>query len=119
MRKIVSAICMFFAAMQVMAAANHVKSVTAIGEVLGDGAKTTAVAIEYDAPISGSSLSTASYTVDGRTVKRVYTNSETAELLAKGGNIHYFHLTSGSHFDTWRVAYGFSAVRDWLFEQKK
>ena len=46
-------------------------------------------------------------------------NAETAELLAKGGNIHYFHLTSGSHFDTWRVAYGFSAVRDWLFGQKK
>lgn len=76
MRKIVSIVCMFFAAMQMMAASGHVKSVTAIGEVLGDGAKTTAVAIEYDAPINGSSLSTASYTVDGRTVKRVYTNSE-------------------------------------------
>lgn len=43
----------------------------------------------------------------------------TADLLAKGGNIHYSHLTSGSHFDTWRVAYSFSAVRDWLFEQRK
>ena len=76
MRKIVSVVCMLFAAMQMMAASGHVKSVTAIGEVLGDGAKTTAVAIEYDAPINGSSLSTASYTVDGREVKRVYTNSE-------------------------------------------
>lgn len=43
----------------------------------------------------------------------------TADLLAKGGNIHYAHLTSGSHFDTWRVAYSFSAVRDWLFRQSK
>ncbi len=34
------------------------------------------MAIEYDAPILSSSLSTASYTVDGRTVKRIYTNSE-------------------------------------------
>lgn len=46
-------------------------------------------------------------------------NAATAELLAKGGNIHYSHLTSGSHFDTWRVAYSFEAVRDWLFKQKK
>lgn len=76
MRKIVSVVCLLFAAMQMMAATGHVKSVTAIGEVLGDGAKTTAVAIEYDAPINGSSLSTASYKVDGREVKRVYTNSE-------------------------------------------
>ena len=43
----------------------------------------------------------------------------TADLLAKGGNIYYAHLTSGSHFDTWRVAYSFSAVRDWLFRQSK
>ena len=76
MKKIVSAVCLFFAAFVTIAASGHVKHVTAIGEVLGDGAKTTAVAIEYDAPILNSSLSAASYTVDGRTVKRVYTNSE-------------------------------------------
>jgi len=76
MRKILSVVCMLFAAASVMAATGHVKSVTAIGEVLGDGAKTTAVAIEYDTPINGSSLSTATYNVDGREVKRVYTNSE-------------------------------------------
>lgn len=76
MKKIVSAVCLFFAAVVTIAASGHVKHVTAIGEVLGDGAKTTAVAIEYDAPILNSSLSAASYTVDGRTVKRVYTNSE-------------------------------------------
>jgi predicted peptidase len=33
--------------------------------LLGDGAKTTAVAIEYDAPINGSSLTKATYTVAG------------------------------------------------------
>jgi predicted peptidase len=76
MRKIISVVCMLFAALSLSAATSHVKSVTAIGEVLGDGAKTTAVAIEYDVPINGNSLSTATYTVDGREVKRVYTNSE-------------------------------------------
>lgn len=76
MKKIVSVVCLLFAAVTMMAATSHVKHVTAIGEVLGDGAKTTAVAIEYDAPILQSSLSKSTYTVDGRTVKRVYTNSE-------------------------------------------
>lgn len=44
-------------------------------------------------------------------------DAEAQDLLRQGGNIHYAHLTSGSHFDTWRVAYGFAAIRDWLFEQ--
>lgn len=74
MKKIVSVMCLILACLSI-SAASHVKNVTAIGEVLGDGAKTTAVAIEYDAPIDGNSLSTNTYTVDGRTVKRVYTNS--------------------------------------------
>ena len=43
----------------------------------------------------------------------------TSALIARGGNIHYSHLTGGSHFDTWRAAYGFGAVRDWLFRQRK
>ena len=46
-------------------------------------------------------------------------DAATAALLSQGGNIHYSHLTSGSHFDTWRVAYGFRAIRDWLFRQHK
>lgn len=75
MKKIVSVLTMMMACLSIMAA-SHFKSVTAIGEVLGDGAKTTAVAIEYDAPIDSKSLSTSSFTVDGRTVKKVYTNSE-------------------------------------------
>ena len=38
MRKVFSLLFMFFAAVSLMAATSHVKSVTAIGEVLGDGA---------------------------------------------------------------------------------
>lgn len=53
MKKNVSVVCLLFVALSMMAASGHVKSVTAIGEVLGDGAKTTAIAIEYDAPIPG------------------------------------------------------------------
>lgn len=75
MKRFVLVVCMLVAVCSLFAA-SHVKSVTAIGEVLGDGAKTTAVAIEYDAPINSSSLTTATYTVKDRTVKRVYTNSQ-------------------------------------------
>lgn len=58
------------------ATVNHVKSVTAIGEVLGDGAKTTAVTIEYDTLISAASLSKTTYSVAGRIVSKVYTSAE-------------------------------------------
>lgn len=57
----------------------NLKSVTAIGEVLGDGAKTTAVALEYDVPIDSTSLSASSFEVSGREVTRVYTNSQAAK----------------------------------------
>ena len=75
MKRFVLVVCMLVDVCSLFAA-SHVKSVTAIGEVLGDGAKTTAVAIEYDAPINSSSLTTATYTVKDRTIKREYTNSQ-------------------------------------------
>lgn len=84
---------MMLASAGLMAATSHVKSVTAIGEVLGDGAKTTAVAIEYDAPISGKSLSAATYTVDGRKVVKVYTNSVAMKTgKPKGGRFVILEL---------------------------
>lgn len=205
MKKIVSVMCLLLACLS-LSAASHVKNVTAIGEVLGDGAKTTAIAIEYDAPIDGNSLSTATYAVDGRTVKRVYTNSramkarraregrfvivelkttgylvagqwnptviapmakkplwlvsctgdtkssagaatalkqwsslgakvdsaqwpldtthvaraqEINDLRSKPVTIRYSHLQGGWHNGTWRVAYTFTGIRDWLFKQRK
>jgi predicted peptidase len=171
MRKIVSVVCLLFAAMQMMAASGHVKSVTAIGEVLGDGAKTTGQSMgcmmTYLLMSKHSSLFTAGLLVAGHwrasdlapmaekplwlvssagasktgaeqaiaewqqhggvaataewplTATDAERGASTADLLAKSGNIHYAHLTSGSHFDTWRVAYSFRAVRDWLFSQHK
>ena len=73
--------------------ANHVKNITAIGEVLGDGAKTTTVALEYDAAIDAASLSTASYEVAGREITRVYTNDHAAKSRrAKAGRFVILEL---------------------------
>lgn len=51
---------------------NHPKSATAVTQVFGEGAKLTAVAVEYDTPVDGASLSTASFSVEGRTVTDVF-----------------------------------------------
>lgn len=52
----------------------HVRSVTAITQVFGDGQKLVAVAVEYDSDIDGSTLSTSTFAVADRTVTKVYTN---------------------------------------------
>lgn len=62
---------------------SHVKSVTAITNVYGDGQKVSAVAIEYDAVIDTSKLETGDFAVEGKTVTRVYAN--TAAETADGG----------------------------------
>ena len=53
---------------------DHVRSLTAITQVFGDGQKLTAVAVEYDRDIDGSRLATSAYKVTDRTVTKVYTN---------------------------------------------
>ncbi|MGN0213829.1 MAG: alpha/beta hydrolase-fold protein [Muribaculaceae bacterium] len=67
---------------------SHVKSATAICRVLGDGRKVAAVVMEYDAAISTKSLSTASYSVEGREVTKVYANTEPKTTL-QGKNGQY------------------------------
>ena len=57
----------------------HIKSVTAIGEVFGDGEKFTAVAFEYDQDIINSKLSPSAYSVTGRTITKVYANNAPAK----------------------------------------
>lgn len=95
MKKIVFIISLLFVGMNVMATSNHIKGITAIGEVLGDGAKTTAVAIEYDEPIDINSISTASYSVGGRTITKAYTNSEAMKsILPKKGCFVILELKS-------------------------
>lgn len=58
------------------AVSGHVKSVTAISKVLGDGRKVAAVVLEYDAPVSNKSLNADSYRVEGKEVTRVYANTQ-------------------------------------------
>ena len=72
---------------------SHIKGVTAIGEVFGDGAKTSAVALEYDAPVSAESLTPASYEVAGREISRVCTGKSADKCSAKeGGNFVIIEL---------------------------
>lgn len=67
------------------AANPHVKSVTAIAEVFGDGQKITAAAVEYDKDILSSKLTISTFSVNGRTITKVYANKAAAKA-AKGMN---------------------------------
>lgn len=66
----------------------HIKSVTAITEVFGDGQKVTAVAMEYDKDIDNSTLTKSTFSVNGRTVTKVYANTAPAKA-AQGVNGKY------------------------------
>lgn len=57
------------------ARAGQGRSAVAITQVFGDGQKLTAVAVEYDQPIDGARLTKATFTVEGRTVTRVYASA--------------------------------------------
>lgn len=64
----------------------RVKAATAVTQVFGEGAKLTAVAVEYDAPVDGASLSAGSFAVEGRTVTGVFPSStaDPADRAAEG-----------------------------------
>ena len=66
----------------------NIKSVTAITEVFAEGQKVTAVAIEYTKSIDNSKLSEATFSIDGRTITRVYANSA-AVRSSQGTNGRY------------------------------
>ncbi|MGW7243470.1 alpha/beta hydrolase-fold protein [Streptomyces sp. NPDC054804] len=63
--------------------AGHIIGATAITKVYGVGQKLVAVAVEYDRPIAGSSLSASAFAVTDRTVTKVYANTSAA--LAERG----------------------------------
>ncbi|MFI6407920.1 alpha/beta hydrolase-fold protein [Streptomyces sp. NPDC050548] len=69
-------------------AGGHIRGATAITKVYGDGQKLIAVAVEYDADITGSALSTSTFKVTGRTVTKVYAN-RSADLAERGGDGRY------------------------------
>nr|OZC17080.1 putative esterase [Sporomusa silvacetica DSM 10669] len=66
----------------------HIKSVTAITEVFGDGQKVTAVAVECDKEIDNSKLTESTFSVNGRTITKVYANTAAAKA-ALGVNGKY------------------------------
>ena len=53
----------------------HIKSVTALTEVFGEGQKLTAVAVEYDQAVENAKLATSTFMVAGRTITAVYANT--------------------------------------------
>jgi hypothetical protein len=63
----------------VVAQNEHIKSVTAITEVFGDGQKTSAAAVEYDKDINNSKLTISDFSVSGRTITKVYANNAPAK----------------------------------------
>ncbi|XUL89637.1 hypothetical protein ACQ86D_25885 [Streptomyces galilaeus] len=69
-------------------AGGRVRGATAITKVYGDGQKLVAVAVEYDADITGSDLSTSTFKVTGRTVTKVYPN-RSADLAERGRDGRY------------------------------
>ena len=76
----------------------HVESATAISRVLGDGRKVEAVVLQYDAPIRNRSLSTRSYSVEGKEVTRVYANT-TPQKAARGVDGCYVVIETKAEVD--------------------
>ncbi len=66
----------------------HIKSITAITEVFGNGQKVSAVAVEYDQNIDNSKLKISDYSVEGKTITKVYANTEAAKA-SQGVNGKY------------------------------
>lgn len=53
----------------------HIQSATAISRVLGDGRKVETIVLEYDTPIRNKSLTSKSFSVEGKDVIRIYANN--------------------------------------------
>lgn len=76
----------------------HIKSATAISSVFGDGRKVETVILEYDTPIKDKSLSTDSYSVEGKNITRVYANTA-PEKAAQGTNGNYVIIELAADVD--------------------
>jgi predicted peptidase len=59
-----------------MESTKHIKGVTAVTEVFEDGQKVSTVAIEYDRDVVNERLDKTAFSVEGRTVEKVYANSK-------------------------------------------
>lgn len=76
--------------------AGHIRTATAVTEVLGAGLTLVAIALEYDEEIDGSSLDATDFAVEGRNVTKVYTNSTAATgTSGTAGNFVIVELDTG------------------------
>lgn len=64
----------------------------------------------------GAKTASAKWPLDTTAVER---GKEICDLLSKDATIRYSQLQGRWHNGTWRVAYGFEGIRDWLFQQRK
>ena len=64
----------------------------------------------------GAKTDSAAWPLDTTEVVRA---QEIEALRSKPVTIRYSHLQGGWHNGTWRVAYTFAGIRDWLFEQRR
>lgn len=65
----------------------YILGATAITQVYGDGQRLTAVAIEYDRPVEAAALDPALFSVDGRTITRIYANSSADPVAESTGQV--------------------------------
>lgn len=64
----------------------------------------------------GAKTASAKWPLDTTAVER---GKEISDLLSNDATIRYSQLQGGWHNGTWRVAYGFEGICDWLFQQRK
>lgn len=69
-------------------AESPVKSVKSVSEVYGDGAKVSFIVLQYADAIDAASVSVNSFSVDGKTISRIYTNDQ-AERARNGKSGKY------------------------------
>lgn len=87
--------------------------VTCTGDTKSTGGAETALPLWSSL---GAKTAEAKWPLDTTTVER---EKEIGELLNEDATIRYSQLQGGWHNGTWRIAYGFEGIRDWLFRQHK
>lgn len=79
------------------ASSKHIKNVTAITEVFGDGQKVSAAVVEYDKSIDTLKLKASDYSVKGKTITKVYSNTKAAKA-SKGVNGKYVIIELSTNY---------------------
>ncbi|TCL02056.1 peptidase [Sodalis ligni] len=72
--------------------ASRAKSAIAVTQVFGDGIRLTAVAVEYDAPVTDQNLAAASFRVEGRTITGAFV-STSADPALRANSGHFVIVT--------------------------